>query len=168
MGSQTFLFRPAACPRATILVVNMSNGSTVTTVAGSAAITLSVPASVGDEIILTIRQADGTEYTVTQSAYRRADGFVSVGANGGAVTSDDGTIVMQIPSGAINGQANIKLTPKGEDSITLARTGEMDPANVAFGAGVEIAAEGNFTLLKEVHLELAPPAARRKGSACPS
>ncbi len=70
---------------------------------------------------------------------------------------------MQIPSGAINGQANIKLTPKGEDSITLARTGEMDPANVAFGAGVEIAADGNFTLTKEVHLELAAPASAPEG-----
>src|SRR6185295_4059955 len=102
---------------ATVLVVNMTNGSTITTVAGSGAISLSIPASVGDEIIVTIRQADGTEYTVKQSAYRRADGFVSVGTNGGTLTSADGSIVMSIPSGAINGQANIKLTPKGEDSI---------------------------------------------------
>jgi RHS repeat-associated protein len=158
-GSSTISIPAGSVPAgATLLVVNMTNGATVTTVAGSEAISLSIPASVGDEIILTIRQADGTEYTVTQSAYRRADGFVSVGSNGGTVTSEDGAIVLAIPSGAISGQANIKLTPKGEDSITLPRTGEMDPANVAFGAGVEIRSDGDFTLLKEVHLELpAPP-----------
>ena len=146
-----------------ILVVNMTNGSTVSTVAGTSALVLHIPAHVGDEIVVTIRQSDGTEYTVSQSAYRRADGFVSVGTNGGVVSSEDGTILMSIPRGAINGQANIKLTPRGEDSITIPRTGDMDPSNVRFGAGVEIRSDGDFTQVAEAHLELAAPAGAQEG-----
>jgi RHS repeat-associated protein len=146
-----------------IIAINNNTGATVTVVAGSVNTTLQLAAHVGDEVILTVHQPDGAEYSVSQSAYRRADGMTTVGANGGSVTSDDGALILSVPKGAITGQADLKLTPKGEDSITIPRTGEMDPSNVVFGAGVEIKAEGTFTVEKELHLELAAPAGAREG-----
>jgi RHS repeat-associated protein len=148
----------------TILVVNTTSGATVTAVSGSGDISLQIPASVGDEVTLTIRQPDGTEYTVSQGAYRRADGFTSVGANGGAILADDGASVLNIPAGAISGIADIKMTPKDEAAMPLPRTGEMAPDKAAFGAGIEIRAEGNFTNEKELHLELPAPAGVAEGT----
>ncbi len=144
----------------TILVVNNTSGSTLSTVAGTTALLLQIQARVGDELTLTISQPDGTQYRVTQSAYRRADGFISVGANGGTLTSDDGRILLSVPPGAISGQADLKLTSRAETDISIPRQGEMDPENVVFGAGVRITAGGNFTNNEELHLELtAPPTA---------
>jgi RHS repeat-associated protein len=141
----------------TILVVNNTNGSTISTTAGSSTLNLQIEALVGDEIALTISQPDGTQYRVVQAAYRRADGFVSVGSNGGTVTSDNGQVLLSIPAGAIQGQADLKLTTTTESDITIPRTGMMDPANVPFGAGVRITATGNFTNTQELHLEVAAP-----------
>lgn len=152
-----------------IIVINNTSGSTVTTVASSTDISLQILAQLGDEIVVIVRQPDNVEYQVSQSAYRRDDGFTTVGFNGGAVTSDDGQTSLSIPKGAIRGQANIKLTPKDEASITIPRAAgsEMDPANVKFGAGVEIKAEGSFTVEKDLHLELpAPPDAENGKRIC--
>ncbi|HKU76413.1 MAG TPA: Ig-like domain-containing protein [Pyrinomonadaceae bacterium] len=146
-----------------ILVVNTTSGSTLSTVVGTGALSLQIQARVGDEISLTITQPDGTQYAVTQAAYRRADGFTSVGSNGGALTSDDGQVLLTIPAGAISGQANLKLTTKAESEITIPRTGEMDPTEVPWGAGVRIQASGNFTNNKELHLELAAPPTATNG-----
>ncbi|HEY0386096.1 MAG TPA: Ig-like domain-containing protein, partial [Pyrinomonadaceae bacterium] len=147
----------------TIVAINNTSGATVTTVAGAEDIQLRLLAHVGDEIVVLVHQPDGAEYSVAQSAYRRDDGRTSVGPNGGSVTSDDGQIVLILPKGSITGQVDLKLTPKGEDSITLPRTGEMDPSNVVFGAGVEVKAEGNYTVEKELHLETPAPASAREG-----
>ena len=140
-----------------ILIINTTSGSTLSTTTGSGAVSLQIPARVGDELSLTITQPDGTQYRVNQAAYRRADGFVSVGSNGGTITSDDGKILMSVPTGAIVGQANIKLTTATEAHITTPRTGEMDPAEVPFGAGVRIDVSGTFTNNQELHLEVAAP-----------
>ncbi|MBC8029832.1 MAG: Ig-like domain-containing protein [Pyrinomonadaceae bacterium] len=147
----------------TLLVVNTTSGSTLSTVAGTAALLLQIQARVGDEITLTISQPDGTQYRVTQAAYRRADGFISVGSNGGTITSDDGKILLSVPAGAISGQADIKLTSRAESDISIPRQGEMDPANVPFGAGVRINVAGNFTNDQELHLEVAAPPAATEG-----
>lgn len=147
-----------------ILVVNNTSGSTLSTVAGTTALLLQIQARVGDELTLTISQPDGTQYRVTQAAYRRADGFISVGANGGTVTSDDGRIQLSIPVGAISGQADLKLTSLAETDINIPRQGEMDPENVVFGAGVRITAAGNFTNDKELHLEVAAPPTAVEGA----
>lgn len=147
----------------TIVAINNTSGATITTIAGADAIQLRLLAHVGDEIVVLVHQPDGAEYMVSQSAYRRDDGVTSVGPNGGSVTSDDGAIVLSLPKGAITGQVDLKLTPKGEDSITLPRTGEMDPSNVRFGAGVEVKAEGNYTVEKELHLEMPAPASATEG-----
>lgn len=146
-----------------IFAVNNSTGATVSTVAGSTAIELQIQARVGDEIELIIRQPDGTEYRVKQSAYRRADGFVSVGSNGGTITSEDGTLVLQIPSGAISGQADVKMTFAPESDITTPRTGEMAPSEMAYIGGVKIEVQGNFTNTEELHLELPAPANVQEG-----
>ncbi|MFN0125037.1 MAG: Ig-like domain-containing protein, partial [Blastocatellia bacterium] len=148
---------------ATIIAINTASGATVSTVAGTAAIALSLLAQAGEEIELLIRQPDGVEYRLTQAAYRRADGFTAVGQAGGAITSDDGAIVLTVPQGAIAGQAEIKLTPQTEADIPLPRTGDMAPANFAFAAGVEIRAQGSFTQQTELHLELAAPAGTAEG-----
>ncbi len=147
----------------TILIVNTTSGSTLSTTAGTGALLLQIQARVGDELSLTITQPDGTQYQVTQAAYRRADGFVSVGSNGGTITSDDGKILLSVTTGAITGQADLKLTTIGESDINIPRTGEMDPANLPFGAGVRITAGGNFTNDKELHLEVAAPAGVTEG-----
>src|SRR5262249_34240499 len=80
-----------------IVVINNTNGSTVTTVAASTDLSLQILAQVGDEIVVIVRQPDNTEYRVSQSAYRRDDGFTTVGFNGGAVTSDDSQTALSIP-----------------------------------------------------------------------
>jgi len=147
----------------TILVVNNTSGSTISTVAGTAALNLQIQAVVGDEIALTISQPDGTQYRVVQAAYRRADGFVSVGANGGTVTSDNGQVLLSVPAGAIQGQADLKLSTFAESAITIPRQGDMDPANVPFGAGIRITTSGNFTNTQELHLEVAAPATATEG-----
>ncbi len=146
-----------------ILVVNTTSGSTLSTVAGTGALSLQIQARVGDEISLTITQPDGTQYAVTQAAYRRADGFTSVGSNGGTLTSDNGQVLLSIPAGAISGQADLKLTTKAESDITIPRTGEMDPTEVPWGAGVRIHVSGNFTNNKELHLEVAAPPTATEG-----
>lgn len=140
-----------------ILIINTTSGSTLSTTAGTGALSLQIQARVGDELSLTITQPDGTQYRVNQAAYRRADGFVSVGANGGTITSDDGKVLLSVPTGAITGQANLKLTTATEADITIPRTGEMDPAEVPFGAGVRIDVSGTFTNDQELHLEVAAP-----------
>ncbi|HVF51414.1 MAG TPA: Ig-like domain-containing protein [Pyrinomonadaceae bacterium] len=138
----------------TIVAINNASGSTASTVAGTTGVQLNIQAQVGDEITLIIRQPDGVEYRVSQGAYRRSDGFTSVGSAGGALTSDDGEIVLDIPAGAVSGQADIKLAPRAESEITTPRVGDMAPEGVAFGGGVTIRAEGNFQLKEELHLEL--------------
>ncbi|HEY0174646.1 MAG TPA: Ig-like domain-containing protein, partial [Pyrinomonadaceae bacterium] len=150
----------AVPPSSVVVAINNASGATVTTVAGAAGLTLQLQAEVGDEIVLIIRQPDGTEYRVAQAAYRRADGFTSVGAGGGAVASEDGALVLDIPKDAIKGQAEIKLTPKDEASITTPRG---DLQGVPFGGGVEIKTEGSFTVEKELHLELPAPAGMEEG-----
>jgi RHS repeat-associated protein len=146
-----------------ILIVNNTSGSTLSTVAGTSALSLQIQARVGDELSLTISQPDGTQYRVTQAAYRRADGFTSVGSNGGSITSDDGKVLLSVPTGAISGQADIKLTTRAESDITIPRVGEMDPAEVPFGAGVRISVGGTFTNDQELHLEVAAPAGVTEG-----
>lgn len=146
-----------------ILVVNNTNGSTVSTVAGTAALLLQIQARVGDELMLTITQPDGTQYRVTQAAYRRADGFVSVGSNGGTITSEDGTLLLQVPAGAIQGQADLKLSLAHESDINIPRTGEMDPSIAPFAGAVKIEAQGNFTNTQELHVELPAPANAQEG-----
>ncbi len=141
-----------------IFAINNSNGNTVSTVAGSGAIEISIQARVGEEIELIIRQPDGSEYRVKQAAYRRADGFVSVGSNGGTITSDDGTLLLQVPAGAISGQADLKLTFAPESAITAPRPGEMAPGEMNYIGGVKIEAQGNYTNTEELHLELPAPA----------
>jgi RHS repeat-associated protein len=147
----------------TIMAVNTSSGATVTTVAGVSDITLQIPASVGDEISVTIRQPDGTEYVVSQGAYRRADGFTSVGANGGTIVGSDGATVLSVPPGAIKGVADIKMTPKGEDTIPIPRAHGLEEPNTHFGGAVEIKTEGNFTCERELHIEMPAPANAQEG-----
>ncbi|HEY0727033.1 MAG TPA: Ig-like domain-containing protein, partial [Pyrinomonadaceae bacterium] len=157
-GNSTVSIPAGSVPNgSTILIVNNTSGSTISTVAGTTALNLQIQAVVGDEIALTISQPDGTQYRVVQAAYRRADGFVSVGSNGGTVTSDDGQVLLSVPAGAIQGQADLKLSTFAESAITIPRQGEMDPANVPFGAGVRITSSGNFTNTQELHLEVAAP-----------
>jgi len=140
------------------LIVNTTSGSTLSTVAGTGALSLQIQARVGDELTLTIAQPDGTQYSVTQAAYRRPDGFISVGSNGGSITSDDGQVLLSVPQGAISGQADIKLSRRVESDISIPRQGDMDPASVPFGAGLRINVGGSFTNNKELHLEVAAPA----------
>lgn len=151
-----------AVPIGSVLIaLNNTSGGTVTTVAGTGETTMRLHARVGDEIVLFIRQPDGAEYQVTQAAYRRDDGVTSVTENGGTVVSADGGAVLEVAKGAITGQAEITLTPKGQDSITTPRVGDF--ANVPFGAGVEIKAEGDYKVEKELHLELPAPAQFQEG-----
>jgi RHS repeat-associated protein len=146
-----------------IIAVNTTTGATVTTVAGESAITLQIPASVGDEVSVTIRQPDGTDYVVSQAAYRRADGFTSVGANGGSVVADAGGTVLSVPPGAIKGVADIKMSPKTEDTIPIPRANGLEEPNSHFGGAVEIKSEGNFTCEKELHIEIPAPAGTQEG-----
>jgi RHS repeat-associated protein len=147
----------------TIVVINNSSGATVTTIAGSTEISLQIQAQVGDEIKVLVHQPDNVEYSVSQAAYKRDDGFTTVGRNGGAVTSADGANVLTIPNGAISGQVNLKLTQKVEADIPIPRQNEMDPANMPFGAGIQIEAQGSYTVEKELHLELPAPANATEG-----
>ena len=158
LGFVTISIPAGAVPSgSTIFAINNSSGATVSTVAGSGGIELQIQARVGDEIELIIRQPDGSEYRVKQAAYRRADGFVSVGSNGGTITSEDGTLVLQVPTGAITGQADIKMSFASESSITAPREGEMAPGEMDYLGGVKIEAQGNFTNTHELHLELPAP-----------
>jgi hypothetical protein len=70
---------------------------------------------------------------------------------------------LNVPAGAISGQADLKLSHLAESTITIPREGDMDPANVPFGAGVRINAAGNFTNTQELHLEVAAPAGATEG-----
>lgn len=163
-GTSTISIPAGSVPNgANILVINTTSGSTLSTVAGTGALSLQIQARIGDEITLTITQPDGTQYSVTQAAYRRADGFTSVGSNGGTITSDDGQSLLSVPVGAISGQADFKLSRRLESDITIPRQGEMDPASVPFGAGVRINVGGSFTNNKELHLEVAAPASAVEG-----
>jgi len=158
-GFATLTIPAGAVPSGSIIiVVNNTTGATVTRVAGLDEIRLEILARVGDEIAVLVRQPDGTEYRVSQGAYIREDGFASVSRNGGAVTSADGQIALTIPKNAVTGQIDIKLTPREEADITLPREGEMSPENMPFAAGVEVEAQGNFTVEKDLHLELPAPA----------
>lgn len=158
-GFATLIIPARAVPTgSTIVVVNNTTGSTVTRVAGLDEIRLEIPARVGDEIVVLIRQPDGTEYRVSQGAYRRDDGFTSVSRSGGVVISADGRIALSIPKNAITGQIDLRLIPKSENDITLPREGEMSPTNMPFAAGVEIQAEGNFNIERDLHLQLTAPA----------
>ena len=163
-GASTISIPAGSVPNgSSILIINTTSGSTLSTTAGTGALSLQIQARVGDEISLTITQPDGTQYAVTQAAYRRADGVISVGSNGGTITSDDGQALLSVPQGAISGQADIKLSRRVESDITIPRQGEMDPATVPFGAGVRINVSGSFTNNKELHLEVAAPSTAVEG-----
>ena len=164
LGFVTISIPTGAVPSgSTVFAINNSSGATVSTVAGSGGIELQIQARVGDEIELIIRQPDGNEYRVKQAAYRRTDGFVSVGSNGGTITSEDGTLVLQVPVGAISGQADIKMSFAPESDITTPRTDEMAPGEMNYIGGVKIEAQGNFTNTEELHLELPAPANVQEG-----
>jgi RHS repeat-associated protein len=104
-----------------------------------------------------VRQPDGTEYRVTQAAYRRSNGFTSVGASGGTIASEDGTLVLAVPQGAISGQADIKMSHMAESEITIPRDDYMSPESMPFAAGVRIEPQGQFVCTKELHLEVNIP-----------
>ncbi|MDT7780152.1 MAG: hypothetical protein QOC99_2664 [Acidobacteriota bacterium] len=158
-GVSRILIPAGAVPEgSTIVVINNNSGSTASTVAGTQGLELSVQARVGDEIMLIVRQPDGVEYRVTQGAYRRDDGVTSIGASGGTMTSDDGKIVLEVPPGAITGQADIQMTSKREADITAPRDREMAASEMPFGAGLTLRATGSFKQEKELHLEVAVPA----------
>ena len=76
---------------------SVQSGSTTSTVAGTAPLELKLQAQVGDEITFIVNQPDGVEYRVSQGAYRGPEGFTSVGASGGTLTSADGQIVLVVP-----------------------------------------------------------------------
>lgn len=163
-GFATISIPAGAVPSGSLIfAVNNSTGATVSTVAGSTAIELQIQARVGDEIELIIRQPDGSEHRVKQAAYRRADGFVSVGSNGGTITSEDGTLVLQVPAGAISGQADVKMTFAAESTIAIPREGEMASGEMNYIGGVKIEAQGNFTNTQELHLEMPAPANVQEG-----
>lgn len=163
-GISTISIPAGSVPEGSVVtVINRTSGSTVSTIVGTQAIELQIQAQVGDEIEIIIRQPDGVEYTVKQSAFRRDDGTYSVGANGGVVTSEDGTILLDIPAAAITGQANIKIYKALESEITAPRTGDMAPSEMAFAGGVKLEVSGNFTNNQELHLELDAPAAVQEG-----
>ncbi|HEX7314764.1 MAG TPA: PA14 domain-containing protein [Pyrinomonadaceae bacterium] len=148
---------------AEVVVVDNVNGATSSIVAGTGRLTLGILAQVGDELIINVRQPDGVEYKVSQAAYRRADGFTTVGAGGGAVTSDDGRLLLQIPGGALTGQADIRLMPQSESDIPLPRVGELEPSEVPFGGGLLVEARGDFRMSMEAHVELPAPAGSEEG-----
>lgn len=158
-GTSRIVIPSGAVPEGAIIIaVNETSGTTVSTIAGASGIELDIPAQVGDRITLIIRQPDGIEYRVSQAAYRRADGFTSVGINGGTVTSDDGRMLIEIPQGAITGQADIQVVARAESDFTTPRTDEMEPSNAPFGAGMQIRAQGSYKVEKELHVEIAVPA----------
>jgi len=163
-GISTISIPSGSVPEGSVVtVINRTSGSTVSTIVGTQAISLQIQAQVGDEIEIIIRQPDGVEYTIKQSAFRRDDGTYSVGANGGVVTSEDGTILLDIPAAAITGQANIKIYKALESEITAPRTGDMSPSEMAYAGGVKVEVSGNFTNKKELHLELDAPANLAEG-----
>ncbi len=143
----------------TVVALNQTLGSSTTVSAGSGPLKIRLLARVGDDIRIIVRQPSGVDYEVAQAAYRNADGFSAVGPGGGTVVSDDGTILLVIEPGAINGLAEIRVSPAPESSIPIPREPgtPMDPANVPFGAGVTIESRGTFTVEKELHLEVAAP-----------
>ncbi|RPJ57054.1 MAG: hypothetical protein EHM23_21755, partial [Acidobacteria bacterium] len=147
---------PAGC---TVVALNETMGSTTTVSVGAGPVEIRLLARVGDDIRIIVRQPSGVDYEVSQSAYRSADGFTAVGPKGGTVVSDEGTIALVIEPGAINGLAEIRVIPAPESSIPIPREPgtPMDPANVLFGAGLRIESRGNFTVEKELHVEVAAP-----------
>lgn len=158
-GISTITIPAGSVPADSIITaINNNSGTTISTIAGTEEIVLRMVAQVGDEIILMIRQPDGTVYQISQAAYRRADGVITVGANGGTLTSDDGQILLSVPRGAIEGQANLKMVAAAESEITAPRTGEMSPQEMRYAAGVKIEVSGEFTQKEELHLELPAPA----------
>jgi RHS repeat-associated protein len=157
-GLARILIPAGAVPEGSVIIaVNTTSGATASTIAGTAAFEFRLQAQVGDEIVLTVRQPDGTEYSVTQGAYLRDDGYASVGASGGTLTSADGSVVLFVPQGAISGLAHFKLTPKGESDMTVPRVDELDPSNAPFGASVLLESQGSFNTREELHLELPAP-----------
>lgn len=163
-GISTITLPAGSVPEGSIITgINNNSGATVSTVAGGGEIVLQITAQVGDEILLIIRQPDGTVYQVAQAAYRRADGVITIGANGGTITSDDGQILLAVPRGAIEGQVNLKMTAAAENEITAPRTGDMSPSEMRFAAGTKIEVSGNYTQKEELHLELPAPAGLAEG-----
>lgn len=163
-GFSTVTIPAGSVPEGSVItLINNNSGATVSTVAGTGDTTVQIAAQVGDEIILTVRQPDGTTYEIRQAAYRRADGFISVGSNGGTITSDDGQIVLAVPQGAIEGQANIKMSAAAENQIPIAREGEMNPTDMRFAAGTKLEVDGSFTQKTELHLEVPAPADLAEG-----
>ncbi|HXK59405.1 MAG TPA: Ig-like domain-containing protein [Acidobacteriota bacterium] len=146
-------------PGSTVIALNHSRGSTSTVMAGTGPLALRLLAHPGDDIRIIVRQPSGVDYEVVQGAFRSPDGFAAVGPSGGTVTSADGAISLVIEPGSIKGLAEIRLSYAPESSITIPRLPgtPMDPANVPFGAGVRIETRGNFTLEKELHVEVAAP-----------
>ncbi|RPJ61420.1 MAG: hypothetical protein EHM23_07000 [Acidobacteria bacterium] len=142
-----------------VVAINETWGTTSTITAGSGALSLRLMARLGDDIRIIVRQPSGVDYEVAQAAYRSPDGFSAVGPSGGTVVSDDGTIHLVVDPGAINGLAEIRVTLAPESSITIPRLPgtPMDPANVPFGAGVQIEMRGDFTSEKELHVDVAAP-----------
>ncbi|HEU4391394.1 MAG TPA: Ig-like domain-containing protein, partial [Blastocatellia bacterium] len=124
---------------------------------------IQIQAQVGNEIVVVVRQPDGVEYSVSQGAYSRPDGFTTVGVNGGVVASADGALSLSIPRNAVSGQADFKLTGKTEADITVPRLNEMSSENMVFAGGVQIEAQGTFTTTQELHLELPAPAGAQEG-----
>ena len=76
------------------------------------------PLQVGDQIVFSVRQPDGTEYSVTQGAYVRGDGYISHSSfntqtfNGiatYAVTPDD-RVTFKVINNLLFGNLSVRLS----------------------------------------------------------
>lgn len=161
-GYVTVTIAAGAAPVGSIIVlVNKQTGATVTITAQDGQMAIRILASVGDEIEILVHQPDGVEYKVSQGAYVNAEtGFTTVGPNGGAVSNDAG-MVLSVPKNAIVGMAEIKLTPLAEaDTAPIEIPNVEYGTDVKFGAAVRIDTSGNFSVERELHIDLpAPPGA---------
>jgi RHS repeat-associated protein len=138
-------------------VMNTTTGVIVTGVAaadGSFDIRLS--ATTTDLLTVNLRTAAGTDTEVQIGAYTHADGSVTLGELGGTVSVDGphGPITLEIPTGALSGQATVSITPFTKDEAVAELTalglalpeGQQD--SPFFGGALRIDAPGAFATTK--------------------
>ncbi len=165
-GFVTITIPAGLIPAGAVLVaLNTTLGSSTTVTVGFGPLAIRLLASPGDDIRIMVREPSGASYEVAQAAYRSPDGFSTVGANGGTVTSADGRITLVIEPGAISGFAEIRLIELSESTIPIPREpgSQMDPTNVRFAAGIRVESRGTFTVQKQPHLEVLAPAGAVEG-----
>ena len=161
-GLTTSRLRPGTFPPGTtILIINSGNGVVLSLTAGNdgEVAPAQMPASIDDQLMVTITDPFGNVKTFTRSQFVETNengeptGRVAIGPGGGTVKAIDGSgMELRIPEGALDKGARLEVKSFTLESLPedMRQLPELEGAN--FGSGLAVSSPDKPTLSKEAKL----------------